>query len=178
MNPPSSAWIGRSQDALTVLARVLVGAVYVFMGLRKALDPVDFLKLTRQYDLVDTPFWLNLIAAGLPWFEVFCGLLLLAGVAVRGAALVSLVTLVPFTLLVWKRALVLQAAGQVPFCSVRFDCGCGAGEVFICYKLLENGLLILLSIWLLAAPRLRACLWAEPLRRCSGAESVSRSLVA
>jgi hypothetical protein len=58
----------------------------------------------------------------------------------------------------------LQAAGQLPFCAVRFDCGCGAGEVGICSKLLENGLLILLSLWLLIAPRLRACLWPEPLK--------------
>jgi uncharacterized membrane protein YphA (DoxX/SURF4 family) len=163
--PASISRIGRGQDLLTLLARLVVGGVYVFMGLRKALDPVVFLKLTRQYELVDTPFWLNLIAASLPWFEVFCGLLLLAGVAVRGAALVSFATLVPFTVLVWKRALLLQAASPLPFCSVRFDCGCGAGEVYICHKLAENGALILLSLWLLFAPRLRACLWPELLKR-------------
>jgi hypothetical protein len=33
---------------------------------------------------------------------------------------------------------------------VNFDCGCGAGKEFICRKLLENFLLILLSGWLLA----------------------------
>ncbi len=159
-----SSWMWGGQDLGTVLARAVVGGLYVYMGLSKALQPVEFLKLMRQYELVDHPVVLNLLAATLPWFEVFCGLLLLSGVAVRGAALMSLAMLVPFTVVVWQRAVDLQAAGQLPFCAVRFDCGCGAGEVGICSKLLENGLLILLSLWLLIAPRLRACLWPEPLK--------------
>ena len=92
----------------------------------------------RQYDLTQNALLLNSIAAALPWFEVFCGLLLLAGVAVRGTALTLAVMLVPFTLLVLHRALLLQAALNIPFCAVKFDCGCGSGEEFICRKLLEN----------------------------------------
>jgi uncharacterized membrane protein YphA (DoxX/SURF4 family) len=92
---------------------------------------------------------LNSIAAGLPWFEAFCGALLLLGIAVRGTALTLVAVLVPFTWLVWRRALALQALRAIPFCAVKFDCGCGAGEVFICGKLAENFLLILVSCWLL-----------------------------
>jgi uncharacterized membrane protein YphA (DoxX/SURF4 family) len=105
--------------------------------------------LVRQYDLFQTPFLLNSIAATLPWFEVFCGLLLLAGIAVRGTALTLVAVLIPFTAVVWHRALVLQGARAIPFCAVKFDCGCGTGEEFICHKLLENAGLILVSIWLL-----------------------------
>ncbi len=137
-------------DASAVLARWLVGAAFLYMGLNKALDPVDFLKLLRQYDLTQSSLLLNSLAAALPWFEVFCGLLLLAGIAVRGTALTLLVLLAPFTWVVLHRALLLQAAQNIPFCAVKFDCGCGAGEEFICRKLLENFLLILLSGWLLA----------------------------
>jgi hypothetical protein len=93
---------------------------------------------------------LNSLAATLPWFEVFCGLLLLAGIAVRGTALTLLVMLVPFTGLVLHRALLLQAALNIPFCAVKFDCGCGTGTEFICRKLLENFLLLLLAGLLLA----------------------------
>ena len=57
--------------------------------------------------------------------------------------------LVPFTGLVLHRALLLQAAQNIPFCAVKFDCGCGTGEEFICRKLLENILLVLLTGWLL-----------------------------
>lgn len=127
----------------------MLGGLFVYTGLEKVCDPVAFLKLVRQYDLVDTPFLLNSIAATLPWFEACCGALLLLGVAVRGTALTLVAVLVPFTGVVWNRALVLEAARLIPFCAVKFDCGCGTGEVFICAKLLENFCLILLSCWLL-----------------------------
>jgi uncharacterized membrane protein YphA (DoxX/SURF4 family) len=136
-------------DSASVGARWLLGALFVYTGLEKILDPVAFLKLVRQYDLVQTPVLLNSIAATLPWFEACCGALLLLGVAVRGTALTLVAVLVPFTAVVWRRALVLEAAKLIPFCAVKFDCGCGTGEVFICAKLLENFGLILLSCWLL-----------------------------
>ncbi len=132
------------------MARWVLGVAYVCMGVAKALHPVDFLKLVRQYDLFHHAAVLNAIAAWLPWFEIACGLFLIAGIAVRGAALVSLGLLIPFTAAVLHRALALKAALAIPFCMVKFDCGCGTGEEFICRKLVENGGLIALSLWLLA----------------------------
>jgi uncharacterized membrane protein YphA (DoxX/SURF4 family) len=137
-------------NLFTVLARWLLGATFLCLGMSKALHPVELLKLMRQYDITQSALFLNSVAAGLPWFEVFCGLLLLAGVAVRGTALMLTVMLVPFTLLVLHRALLLQAAQNIPFCAVKFDCGCGTGVEFICHKLLENLLFLALSAWLLA----------------------------
>src|SRR5262245_3637945 len=81
---PSRAWA-----AAGIAARWIVGGLYIWMGLRKAGDPVGFLKLLHQYNLTDVPLLLNLIAAALPWVEVTCGVLLVLGVAVRGTALVS-----------------------------------------------------------------------------------------
>ncbi len=133
-----------------LLARWLVGGLFIYMGLNKALDPVGFLKLVRQYEMVSNFLLLNSIAAALPWFEVFCGLLLVLGVAVRGAAVMLVLMLIPFTVVVFRRALAIGAAQGLPFCAVKFDCGCGSGEVFICRKLVENAVLILLSIWLVA----------------------------
>jgi uncharacterized membrane protein YphA (DoxX/SURF4 family) len=137
-------------DVSGVLARWLLGAMFLYTGLSKALHPVDFLKLLRQYDLTQSSLLLNSLAATLPWFEVFCGLLLLTGIAVRGTALMLVVMLVPFSGVVLHRALQLQVALNIPFCAVKFDCGCGTGEEFICRKLLENFLLLLLAGWLLA----------------------------
>jgi uncharacterized membrane protein YphA (DoxX/SURF4 family) len=150
MNKNVSSRGRRVADGSAVLARWLVGAAFLYMGLHKALHPVDFLKLLRQYDLTQSSVILNSVAAALPWFEVFCGVLLLAGIAVRGTALTLLVMLLPFTWVVLQRALQLEAAQNIPFCAVKFDCGCGAGEEFICRKLLENLLLLLLTGWLLA----------------------------
>lgn len=153
-------WVmtGIAREAAAVLARWWLGIVFIYMGLHKALPhPEAFLKLVRQYDLVNTPWVLNSIGAALPWFEVYCGVLLLAGVAVRGAALNLVAMLVPFTLIVLKRALGIAAASGIPFCAVKFDCGCGAGEVFICAKLVENTVLLLLSAWVLAGGGRRLC---------------------
>ncbi len=142
-------WKRLALDYGTVLARWWVGGMFVYMGMNKALHPEQFLKLVEQYKLVTNPFVLNSIGAVLPWFEVFCGLLLIAGIAVRGAALVLVGMLVPFTILVTKRALEIAGAKALAFCAVKFDCGCGNGEVFICNKLVENGLMIVLCCWFL-----------------------------
>ena len=141
-----------------VLARWLLGALFLYMGLSKALHPIEFLKLVRQYDMVQNHFLLNLIASTLPWFEVYCALLLLAGVAVRGTALMILGMLIPFTAVVLNRALAIHAAGQLAFCAIKFDCGCGTGEVFICHKLAENTLLAFIAFGLLYWPYARFCL--------------------
>jgi uncharacterized membrane protein YphA (DoxX/SURF4 family) len=149
MNPEPLSWRRNASGLVAVLARWLLGILFLYMGLNKALHPVEFLKLVRQYELVQDPLLLNSIAAALPWFEVFCGLLLVAGVGVRGSALMLVLMLVPFTFVVLQRALAMQAALAIPFCAVKFDCGCGTGEVFICRKLVENVVLVLMSGWLL-----------------------------
>jgi uncharacterized membrane protein YphA (DoxX/SURF4 family) len=150
---------GLAQDAAAVLGRWWLGCVFIFMGLHKALPhPEYFLKLVRQYDMVTDPLFLNSIGAALPWFEVYCGLLLVCGVAVRGSALMLASMLVPFSLVVLKRALAIAAVTGKPFCAVKFDCGCGAGEVLICHKLVENTVLLLLTIWLLTGRGRQLCL--------------------
>ena len=150
---------GIARDTALMLGRWWLGCVFIYMGLNKALPhPEYFLKLVRQYDMVTSPWLLNSIGAALPWFEVVCGLLLLVGVAVRGVAVNVVVMLVPFTFIVLRRALALAAATGKPFCAVKFDCGCGAGEVFICHKLVENTVLFLLAVWLLTGRGRQLCL--------------------
>lgn len=138
-----------------LLARLLLGGLFIYMGLSKALHAVEFLKLVRQYDLVSHHLVLNAIAAFLPWFEVICGLLLIFGVAVRGAALICLAMLIPFTLAVFDRAWDIHTVQGLAFCAIKFDCGCGGGEVLICRKLVENALLIAMSVWLFLVPARR-----------------------
>jgi uncharacterized membrane protein YphA (DoxX/SURF4 family) len=150
MNTTPKAGFKRALDIASVAARWFLGVTFIYMGLQKAMDPVTFLKLIRQYEVVKDPFVLNTIASTLPWFEVVCGLLLLGGVAVRGTALNLIAMLIPFTLLILRRALAIASTQGTPFCLIKFDCGCGNGEVVICNKLIENSGLILISVWLLA----------------------------
>jgi len=145
-------------DFMSIAARWALGALFIYMGLNKALHPVEFLKLVRQYDVLHHHLALNLVASTLPWFETLCGLLLVLGVAVRGAAVMLVVMLVPFTVLVLMRALAIHGAGGIAFCAIKFDCGCGAGEVYICKKLVENVLLTALSVALIFWRSHRLCL--------------------
>jgi uncharacterized membrane protein YphA (DoxX/SURF4 family) len=152
---PKLTWL--SWDTAGVLCRWVLGIFFIYMGLNKALQPVTFLKLVHQYDMVTNPLLLNSIAATLPWFEVFCGLLLVLGIAVRGAALMLVLMLVPFTIIVFRRALAIAAAHGIPFHTVKFDCGCGAGEVIIWHKMIENGVFFLLACWLISGRGQRFC---------------------
>lgn len=141
---------------LHLAGRWLLGVYLISMGMAKALAPVDFLKLLREYQLLSSPWPLNTVAALLPWFEVFVGLLLLAGIAVRGSAALVAGMFLVFTLAILQRAIAIQAALGVPFCSVRFDCGCGGGEVLACAKIPENLAWLGLAAWLVLsrhAPR-------------------------
>ena len=143
-------------DIFTLLARWLLGGFIIYTGVSKALDPVGFLKLIQQYGVVQNHLLLNSIAAVLPWFEIFCGLLLLTGIAIRGTALILMVMLGGFTGLIVNHALNIMTMKAISFCAVKFDCGCGTGEVFVCHKIPENLGLILLSGWMLFAP------WTKP----------------
>jgi uncharacterized membrane protein YphA (DoxX/SURF4 family) len=149
----------KAREIAMVLARLVLGTLFLYMGLNKALHPVEFLKLVHEYNLVHNYLLLNIIALGLPWFEVFCGLLLMAGVAVRGSAFMLVLMLIPFTTIVLRRALTDPRFHDVPFYAIKFDCGCGTGEVFICHKLVENSLLILFSALLAFWCSQRLCLW-------------------
>jgi hypothetical protein len=61
-----------SPERLALLARWILGGIFVYMGLVKAAHPVDFLKLLRQYEIIESHLVLNSIAVALPWLEVCC----------------------------------------------------------------------------------------------------------
>jgi uncharacterized membrane protein YphA (DoxX/SURF4 family) len=123
-----------------------LGICFVYLGLNKAWNPTDFLKAVHQYGWVDQTLFLTWIAALLPWLEVFCGLLLLVGFWVRGAAFVVFGMLVFFSGIILHRALRIHETTGIDFCEIRFDCGCGNGAVLVCRKLVENALLTALSL--------------------------------
>lgn len=121
----------------------------VYMGLSKAGDPVNFLKLLREYGMLSSPVPLNAVGALLPWFEIVCGMLMMGHIALRGTAMIVAGMFLFFCVAILLRALEIQNAMHIAFCAVRFDCGCGAGEVNVCRKLLENSFWMTISCWLM-----------------------------
>ena len=128
-------------DWLRLLLRLVLGGVFLFLGLQKAIDPVAFLKALREYDFTSTPWLLNSVAALLPWVEVVFGSLLILGVWVRATSILLAILVVSFSVVIADRAFAIYEAQSLAFCAIQFDCGCGTGVVYVCRKLAENGLL-------------------------------------
>lgn len=102
----------RNRTALLVF-RVVLGGLFVYAGVLKVGDPLDFAQNIRNYQLVGQS--LSFIAAiVLPWLEVVAGVFLIAGIWERGAALVVSGLLVFF--------IALTAVTMVRGLDV--DCGC------------------------------------------------------
>lgn len=143
-----------------LLGRLIVGGVFVYLGYLKIQAPQEFLKVIKEFEILplDPPELINSVAVLLPWLEVFCGLCLLLGIFLRGASFTLLVSLIVFTAAVALRALGIYQAEEIAFCAIKFDCGCGTGEVFICSKLLENTGLILACFPVLFSRSRRFCL--------------------
>ncbi len=123
-----------------ILARLIVGGVFVWLSIGKIQQPATFLKLIREYQLLpeQPAYAMNLTAIILPWVELLCGLLMVFGYWLRGASLMIFGLLVFFTGAVAYRAIGIYNDGGIAFCDIKFDCGCGGGEIPICDKLREN----------------------------------------
>lgn len=63
---------GGAKFVIVRAVRLALGAVFVYAGVRKALDPAAFATAVRHYHLVP-PLVAAAIAVYLPWLEVVCG---------------------------------------------------------------------------------------------------------
>jgi putative oxidoreductase len=98
---------------LLLLFRVVLGGLFIYAGVVKVGHPLDFAQDIRNYRLVGQS--LSFVAAVvLPWLEILAGAFLIAGIWIRGAALVITGLLVFFIVL----TLVTMARG------LDIDCGC------------------------------------------------------
>ena len=135
-------------DFVLLFARLVVGVLMIYVSIGKLQDPVAFLKVVKQYEIVPVE-WnvaLNSIAVIVPWIELLGGAALLVGVGLRGTGAVMFAMLIAFSTAITMRTLHIMDAEGLSFMQVKFDCGCGTGEQIIWLKLLENTGLILLAL--------------------------------
>ena len=109
---------GQDRFALITLwcFRLLLAGIFLYAGLLKVLDPIGFLTVVRDFDILSDPYaaWLSM---GLPWLEIMTGIALLTPWLALGGAVVAagmLTTFIGALLSAWLRGM-------------EIDCGCFGG---------------------------------------------------
>lgn len=106
-------YLRRVRPWLLLFLRLNVGAIFLAAALTKIGRPLDFAVAMHGFRLLDASIILPLTFL-LIWLELCCGLAVLAGLALRGAAL----------LLLGMTLLFLIAVGSAHFRGLDIDCGC------------------------------------------------------
>jgi uncharacterized membrane protein YphA (DoxX/SURF4 family) len=140
-------------DVVGTAVRIGLAAVWLVSGGIKFADSGQTYLAVQAYDLLPAG-WVSTVALVLPLLELSLGVLLLAGLFTRWAAVVSAVLLLGF----------IAAVGQAWARGLSIDCGCfgGGGKVaqgqteYPRELALDVGFLLLAS-WLVIRPRTR---WA------------------
>jgi uncharacterized membrane protein YphA (DoxX/SURF4 family) len=99
-----------------LLARLVVGGVWIVAGAIKLPDPDASIAAVRAYELLPGS-WAETVGYLLPALELVVGLALVVGVMTRGAAVISALLFVAFIIgiaSVWARGM-------------EIDCGCFGG---------------------------------------------------
>jgi uncharacterized membrane protein YphA (DoxX/SURF4 family) len=123
--------------------RLLLGAIFILASVDKILHPAAFAKIIYNYQLLPDGA-VNLTAIMLPWVELLLGLLLMLGLWIPGAVVLS-------------NLLLLIFFGAILFNSARgldVNCGCfsttgeaASGAPMVWY-LLRDGLFLLLALYI------------------------------
>jgi putative oxidoreductase len=123
---------------LSMICRFILGAVFIYAGVQKIFVPAEFSQSIQNYMILPAAMT-NLVAIFLPWLEIYCGILLLAGIFIRASAiLISLMNLVFITA-------VLSALIR----GLDINCGCfGSDTPADWFKILENLMLLAMSLHL------------------------------
>lgn len=121
---------------LLLAIRIILGFVFIYAGLEKALMPEAFAKSISNYQLIPD-FIINFSAIVLPWIELVCGILLIFGVSVKENSLILSILLSLFIIMITISVMR----------GLNIDCGCfgtvGGSKVGLA-KIIEN--IILLAI--------------------------------
>lgn len=105
--------VGRWALNVGRLLHLLIGAVFIYAGVLKALDPIGLASDIENYHIVPWPVGVRL-AFYLPWLEICCGLALWLRRAMPGA----LTILATLTLIFIAASVVAKARG------LDVSCGC------------------------------------------------------
>lgn len=99
---------------VSLLCRLILGAVFAYAGVSKILDPGALAASIRSYGLGLPEWFVTISAHGLPYLEVLLGLYLIAGLFSRASAWTTNFLMVVF----------IVALAQGALRGLQIDCGC------------------------------------------------------
>jgi uncharacterized membrane protein YphA (DoxX/SURF4 family) len=105
-----------AQPWLTLLARLILGAVLLIAGALKVPNLPKSAMAVRAYEMLPIPL-ANFLGYTLPWIEIGIGMLLIVGVTVKISGALGALTMLAFIIAIaqaWARGLSI-------------DCGCFGG---------------------------------------------------
>ena len=145
-----------TKDPVVILVlRLLLAAVFIYAAMQKIGKPLLFADEIRMYGILTGGPLLYIISITLPWIEIFCGLSLISGVFMRGAALILAVFNIVFIFVISYRSVMIIRNEGTPFMEIFFDCGCGFGATYAWKKLAEDALLLAGAVLIFLAPPYR-----------------------
>lgn len=141
---------GRMHSLLSLCARLIFGAIFIYASIDKILHPEPFAKAVYNYQILPH-LLINPTAIVLPWLELILGVFLISGLFREGS--VGLVTLL---LLIFLGAMAFNLAR-----GLNVDCGCfsssrsGPTGVHMGWYVLRDALFLIPAFYLLFTTFLR-----------------------
>jgi putative oxidoreductase len=127
-----------SDKHVLLLARLILGFVFIYAASEKITDPVGFAESIHNYKIFPL-ITINLISIILPWLELITGLFLIFGISVKESVFIINILTFLFIILI----------GVSLFRGLNIDCGCfgtNNGETIGVKKIIEDVILLLLGI--------------------------------
>lgn len=132
--------------ALFILARMILGVVFIYASWGKIANPADFATAVANYQILPE-ILVNPVAWVLPWLEMVCGICLLIGWITRGSALITAGLLVMF----------IAALGYSLFRGLDIQCGCFSltteKSVPLYLDILRDFILLVMAVLTVVRPR-------------------------
>lgn len=132
-----------SDKYFILLARIVVGFIFVAFGIEKIFEPAKFANEIGNYQILPE-FLLNLVALFMPWMELVIGLFLLTGIRLKANSVIAGSLLLLFIVAIS----IAMARG------LSISCGCSSSNAQMVGfpKLIENTTQLILCVLIYLAP--------------------------
>jgi uncharacterized membrane protein YphA (DoxX/SURF4 family) len=126
--------------AIIFILRLIIGGVFIYASWSKLLNPVDFGRFIRGYDIMPL-FSISFLSIVIPFIEFISGLFLILGLLKRGSSFIIMCMLIFF----------LFALGQAYARGLSIDCGCFSvtpseateGGAYLLFRIAEDVLMLI-----------------------------------